>query len=213
MLFMVIERFRDNDMIPVYQRLRDQGRSIPEGLRYIESWVEPSFNRCFQLMECDDLTLFQRWIAGGRGLGVTFEIVPVVTRGDAGGGRALPDRLTHRFFTDRGRLERRERSAGPVRVDGALHDLAGAARVGRRSRHVLAALDAKLSGVGRSVRVAERASHRDIVRCETAFVVAGGGCALLASGRERERGCRRDEHEMTAGDGVRGGRTRVHDDA
>jgi hypothetical protein len=79
MLFMVIERFRDNDMIPVYQRLRDEGRSIPEGLRYIESWVEPNFGRCFQLMECDDLTLFQRWIAASRGLGVTFEIVPVVT--------------------------------------------------------------------------------------------------------------------------------------
>ena len=30
-------------------------------------------------MECDDLTLFQQWIAAGRGLGVTFEIVPVVT--------------------------------------------------------------------------------------------------------------------------------------
>ena len=32
MLFMVIERFRDNDMIPVYQHLRDQGRVLPEGL-------------------------------------------------------------------------------------------------------------------------------------------------------------------------------------
>jgi hypothetical protein len=29
-------------------------------------------------MECDDLRLFQEWIAGGRGLGVSFEIVPVV---------------------------------------------------------------------------------------------------------------------------------------
>ncbi|HWP04349.1 MAG TPA: DUF3303 family protein [Polyangiaceae bacterium] len=79
MLFMVIERFRDNDMIPVYQRLKEKGRTIPPGLKYIDSWVEPSFARCFQLMECDDLTLFQQWIAAGRGLGVTFEIVPVVT--------------------------------------------------------------------------------------------------------------------------------------
>jgi hypothetical protein len=78
MLFMVIERFRDNDMIPVYRRLREQGRTMPPGLKYIDSWIEPNFARCFQLMECDDLTLFQQWIAGGRGLGVTFEIVPVV---------------------------------------------------------------------------------------------------------------------------------------
>lgn len=79
MLFMVIERFRDNDMVPIYKRVRDEGRSIPEGLKYIDSWVEPNFSRCFQLMECDDLRLFQQWLLEARGNGVTFEIVPVVT--------------------------------------------------------------------------------------------------------------------------------------
>ena len=78
MLFMIIERFRDQDMIPVYQRVRDQGRKIPEGLTYIDSWVEPNFGRCFQLMECDDLRLLQEWVLSWRGAGVTFEIVPVV---------------------------------------------------------------------------------------------------------------------------------------
>ena len=57
MLFMVIERFRDDDMVPVYRRLRDGGRSLPEGLEYVDSWVEPNFSRCFQLMRCDDLRL------------------------------------------------------------------------------------------------------------------------------------------------------------
>lgn len=78
MLFMVIERFKDNDMIPVYLRVRDKGRLLPEGLRYLNSWIEPSFGRCFQLMECDDLRLLQEWVLGWRGTGVTFEIVPVV---------------------------------------------------------------------------------------------------------------------------------------
>ncbi|TMR32393.1 DUF3303 domain-containing protein [Nonomuraea zeae] len=78
MLFMVIERFRDDDMIPVYERLRDSGRMLPEGLTYLGSWVEPNFSRCFQLMECDDLRLLQQWTLGWRGCGVTFEIVPVV---------------------------------------------------------------------------------------------------------------------------------------
>src|SRR5271168_5113930 len=54
MLFMVIERFADNDMVPVYQRLRDQGRGLPEGIEYLDSWVEPNFARCFQLMRCED---------------------------------------------------------------------------------------------------------------------------------------------------------------
>ena len=45
MLFMVIEQFRDNDMIPVYEKLRDAGRMLPEGLRYVDSWVEVSWAR------------------------------------------------------------------------------------------------------------------------------------------------------------------------
>ena len=82
MLFMLIESFRDQDMVPVYQRVRTSGRALPEGLRYIDSWVEPNFARCFQLMETDDLTLLQQWILQWRGLGVTFEIVPVVPSKD-----------------------------------------------------------------------------------------------------------------------------------
>ena len=79
MLFMVIEHFRDNDMVPVYRRVRDVGRMLPEGLKYIDSWVEPNFSRCFQLMECDDLRLLQEWALQWRGSGTTFEFVPVVT--------------------------------------------------------------------------------------------------------------------------------------
>lgn len=79
MLFMVIERFKDNDMIPVYGRVRDGGRLLPDGLRYIDSWVEPNFGRCFQLMETEDARLLQQWVLQWRGYGVTFEIVPVVT--------------------------------------------------------------------------------------------------------------------------------------
>ena len=75
---MIIERFRDNDMVPVYQRLRDSGRSLPDGLEYVESWVEPNFGRCFQLMRCNDARLFQQWILQWRGTGMTFEVVPVV---------------------------------------------------------------------------------------------------------------------------------------
>ena len=78
MLFMLIERFAENDMIPVYQRLRERGRLLPEGLEYVDSWIEPSFARCFQLMRCDDLRLFQEWALQWRGYGVSLEIVPVV---------------------------------------------------------------------------------------------------------------------------------------
>jgi hypothetical protein len=79
MLFMVIERFRDNDMVPIYRKLRDGGRQMPDGLAYVDSWIEPGFGRCFQLMECSDLRLFQEWILRWRGFGATFEVVPVVS--------------------------------------------------------------------------------------------------------------------------------------
>ncbi len=79
MLFMIIERFRDNDMLPIYKRVRDGGRMLPEGLTYVDSWIEPNFSRCFQLMECSDLRLLQEWVLQWRGSGVTFEIVPVVS--------------------------------------------------------------------------------------------------------------------------------------
>jgi hypothetical protein len=78
MLFMVIERFKDRNPIPVYQRVRDPGIKFPEGLTYVGSWIEPNFDRCFQLMECDDARLLQQWILSNADLGMTFEIVPVV---------------------------------------------------------------------------------------------------------------------------------------
>ena len=81
MLFMVIERFRDRDAKAVYRRLREEGRGAPDGLRYEGSWIEANFERCFQLMECDDARLLQRWVAFWGDL-VEFEIVPVAPSTD-----------------------------------------------------------------------------------------------------------------------------------
>ncbi len=78
MLFMVIERFRDRDAKAVYRRFRDSGRMMPDGLTYVGSWIEANFDRCFQLMECDDARLLQEWILNWGDL-VEFEIVPVVS--------------------------------------------------------------------------------------------------------------------------------------
>jgi len=47
------------------------------GLKYLGSWVEANCNRCFQLMECDDASLFQKWVIQWGDL-IDFEIVPVV---------------------------------------------------------------------------------------------------------------------------------------
>lgn len=82
MLFMVIEHFKNRDAAPIYKRFGEKGRMLPEGLKYIDSWVEPNFDRCFQLMETRDPALFELWIDNWRDL-ADFEVVPVVTSAEA----------------------------------------------------------------------------------------------------------------------------------
>ncbi|HEY6943920.1 MAG TPA: DUF3303 family protein [Candidatus Acidoferrum sp.] len=76
MLYMVIERFKNRDAAPVYRRFREKGRMMPEGLHYVESWVETNFDRCYQLMECNEARLLEEWAGHWRDL-IEFEFVPV----------------------------------------------------------------------------------------------------------------------------------------
>ena len=73
---MIVEEFVQGAR-PVYQRARDQGRMLPAGLEYVDSWVDERLKRCFQLMETDDPALIDAWIAEWSDL-VRFEIVPLV---------------------------------------------------------------------------------------------------------------------------------------
>jgi Protein of unknown function (DUF3303) len=83
MLFMVVERFKNRDALAVYRRFEERGRMMPDGLKYVGSWVEANFDRCFQLMECEDARLFQQWIIQWQDL-MEFEIVPVVASTETG---------------------------------------------------------------------------------------------------------------------------------
>ena len=82
MLYMIVERFRGGDPVPVYRRFRDRGRMAPEGLRYVASWVTEDYRRCFQVMECDDPALLEEWMSKWRDL-TEFEVIPVNTSADA----------------------------------------------------------------------------------------------------------------------------------
>lgn len=90
MLFMVIEHFRYQDAKAVYRRFRDQGRMMPEGVRFVSSWVAADLSRCFQVMDCNDVALLQSWVAAWSDL-VEFEIVPVSLGKDT--AAALADQL------------------------------------------------------------------------------------------------------------------------
>jgi hypothetical protein len=82
MLYLVIEHFREGNAVPVYQRFRERGRLMPPGLTYVASWVEQSFARCFQIVECDDVVLLNQWTAQWSDL-VDFEVVSVITSAEA----------------------------------------------------------------------------------------------------------------------------------
>ena len=82
MIYMVVERYRDGAAPEIYRRARERGRLMPEGLRYVSSWVDLDFKRCFQLMETEDVSLFDPWIQAWSDL-VDFEVVPVRTSAEA----------------------------------------------------------------------------------------------------------------------------------
>lgn len=82
MLFMIVERFRGGDPQPVYERFRRDGRLAPDGFRYINSWVTTDLTRCYQVMECDDRSLLDQWIAAWADL-VDFDLYPVITSAEA----------------------------------------------------------------------------------------------------------------------------------
>ena len=82
MLYMVIEHFRNGDPNPVYARFRERGRLAPEGLTYVSSWVTEDLAHCYQVMECEDRSLLDQWMAAWSDL-VEFEVIPVVTSATA----------------------------------------------------------------------------------------------------------------------------------
>lgn len=89
-LYMIIERYRNGDSIPVYRRFREHGRLASEGLEYVSSWVTPDLTTCYQVMCTPDPSLLDAWIANWEDL-VEFEVVPVVTSAEAAARAVVKD--------------------------------------------------------------------------------------------------------------------------
>ena len=79
---MVIETFT-RGAGAVYERTAKRGRMLPPGLVYVDSWIdERALDRCFQLMETEDPSLLEDWIANWSDL-AEFEVVPVIDSASA----------------------------------------------------------------------------------------------------------------------------------
>lgn len=77
---MVVEHFKNETEI--YRRFREQGRMMPAGLNYISSWTDTDFKQCFQLMETDNVKLFDEWLTNWSDI-MDFEIFPVMSSKEA----------------------------------------------------------------------------------------------------------------------------------
>ena len=82
MLFMVIERFKNGDPLPVYRRMRDQGRMAAASLKYVNSWITEDLTTCYQVMETDNRALLDEWISRWSDI-VDFEVIPALTSAQA----------------------------------------------------------------------------------------------------------------------------------
>ena len=80
--YMIVERFRNGDAVPVYRRYAEQGRMAPEGLAYVSSWVDEKLDCCYQLMETHDPALLDLWMTNWRDL-VDFEVHAVISSAEA----------------------------------------------------------------------------------------------------------------------------------
>ena len=82
MLFMVVEHFKPGKAPEIYRRFRERGRMAPEDVKYVASWVDQGFQRCFQVMEADSETRLREWTQHWDDL-TDFEIIPVRTSVEA----------------------------------------------------------------------------------------------------------------------------------
>ena len=72
--YMVVETFLPGCKDKIYERFHQKGRLLPDGLEYVNSWLEKDGDRCFQLMETDDPSLFEAWLEQWKDL-VAMEVV------------------------------------------------------------------------------------------------------------------------------------------
>lgn len=82
MTYMIIETFKPGKIKQIYQRLEEKGRMQPEGLTYINSWIDENMEKCYQVMESESIDKIHQWIANWEDV-MEFEVVPVISSAEA----------------------------------------------------------------------------------------------------------------------------------
>jgi len=82
MLYMILEKFHEGKEKLLYERFEQKGRMMPEGLHYVNSWIDEKLTVCYQVMETDSIEKLYEWIAHWNDL-ADFEVIPVVSSQEA----------------------------------------------------------------------------------------------------------------------------------
>ena len=82
MVYMVIEHFRAEKLKELYQRYEAKGRMLPEGVHYVNSWIDENVNTCYQVMESESKQKLLEWVNHWSDL-ADFEIIPVISSAEA----------------------------------------------------------------------------------------------------------------------------------
>ena len=82
MLYMVIEHFREGKIKELYKRFDEKGRMAPEGVTYVNSWIDHDIKTCYQVMESPSIEKLNEWISKWDDL-VEFKVIPVITSAEA----------------------------------------------------------------------------------------------------------------------------------
>ena len=82
MQYMIIEKFHTGQVKALYERFDKYGRMLPEGVNYINSWIDEQISTCYQVMESDSDEKIHQWIRLWNDL-ADFEVIPVIRSAEA----------------------------------------------------------------------------------------------------------------------------------
>ena len=82
MLYVIIETFHPNKVKQLYKRFEEKGRLLPEGVQYINSWINEDVTTCYQVMESESEEKLYDWIQNWIDLS-DFKVIPVITSSQA----------------------------------------------------------------------------------------------------------------------------------
>ena len=76
--YMIIEHYKPGKTEEIYSRFSEKGRMLPEGVEFVNSWIEDNLQTCYQVMKSESPKKLNEWIDNWKDL-VDFEVIRVLS--------------------------------------------------------------------------------------------------------------------------------------